>query len=95
MFWWCIHTNNSYSKLKQDYELLKCNKTLVIDSLCKENVIIRETLCIYEDSLHTLNEKLLNKKDQILEIKKDTFVVSESFSESTILLKQNLLWTDL
>jgi cell division protein FtsB len=88
---WCITINNKYASLKQDYELLKFDKEFIIDSLQKDNMKIQKTIMFYEDSIYTLNKNLINAYNKVNETKKDTFVINETFSESTILLKQNLL----
>ena len=95
LFGWCVIINNQYDSLKVDYEQLKNNKEQIIDSLNKENHKTKQTIKVLEDSLKVIDVKLSNNSNKIEGIKKEEFVVSASLSESSNLLKKNLLCTKL
>lgn len=84
-----------YNKLEIDYNLLKIEEELVIDSLNKENLKYKSCIIQLKDSLNFIENKIINNSQKIDSIKKDEFIISSSFSESSILLKENLLCTDL
>jgi len=95
LFGWCIIVNNKYSTLQEDYNILKNDKEYIIDSINRENIKIKEIVKSLEDTLSKVNSELEKNFDKIEIVKKEEFTISNSFSESTILLKENLLCTDL
>ena len=95
LFGWCVIVNNKYTTLQEDYNILKLDKENVIDSLNKENVRIGEEVIVLSDSIANINLKLQTNSNRIEFVEKDEFTISNSFSESTILLKENLACTDL
>ena len=95
LFGWCIIVNNKYSTLQEDYNILKNDKEYIIDSLNKENAETKEIIKSLEDTLDKVNSKIEEESSKIEIVEKEEFTISNSFSESTILLKENLLCTDL
>lgn len=87
--------NNQYDALKIEYESLKINKENIIDSLNKENVKTKYTIKTLEDSLKTVNTKVVHHYIKVDNIKKEEFIISSTLSESANLLKENLLCTNL
>ena len=95
LFGWCVIVNNKYSTLQEDYDILKNDKEYIIDSLNRENAETKEIIKSLEDTLDKVNSKLENSSNKIEGIEKEEFTISNNFTESTILLKENLLCTDL
>lgn len=95
LFGWCVIVNNKYSTLQENYNILKNDKEYIIDSLNKENAETKEIIKSLEDTLDKVNSKIEEESSKIEIVEKEEFTISNSFSESTILLKENLLCTDL
>jgi hypothetical protein len=81
--------------LQDDYNRLKNNKEQIIDSLNRENEETKKIVQSLEDTINIINLELEKNKGKAETIKKETFIVSPSFSKSTNLLKENLECTDL
>ena len=79
----------------ENYNILKNDKEYIIDSLNKENAETKEIIKSLEDTLDKVNSKIEEESSKIEIVEKEEFTISNSFSESTILLKENLLCTDL
>ena len=87
--------SNQYDTLKMEYDSLKINKESIIDSLNRENSRIQNTIESLEDSLKVVDTKIVHHYIKVDNIKKEEFVISPALSESTNLLKENLLCTNL
>lgn len=95
LFGWCMVKSNQYDTLKVEYESLKTNKESIIDSLNNENAKAKYVIQTLEDSLKIVDNKVVHHYIKVDEVKKEQFVVSTTLSESTRLLKKNLLCTNL
>lgn len=94
IFGYCVISNKRYERLEEQYQelLLKDNDT--VDSLIENNVekelIIKNleseivSLNHNIDSLQKIKSNLYKDKD------KENFIISQSISESVLLLKKNL-----
>lgn len=81
-----------YDALQKNYNELLFDKSTVIDSLEKDNIAKLETISILESEIHDLNYKidsLYDLKSKVLQSEKK-FEISNSISEGSKLLKQNL-----
>lgn len=88
-------SNFKYNMLKRDYIKLERDKEYIIDSLNNENKNIETNIQVLNDSIICLNDdiaKLLKKKNTT---NTKAFTISQSFTESAILLRENLLCTEL
>lgn len=90
LFGWIIISNNKYSKLENRYYELINNDTSKIDSLLKANKQSEQLIIELEDSIYVIETQLVELMHQIKSVEKETFEVSSNFTESTILLQENL-----
>lgn len=95
LFGWCIISNSRYDSLQKDYDDLKYNREIIVDSLNREKIKTNKIIISLEDSIKTINQKLSNTSNKIESVEKEKFIISSNFSKSTLLLKENLECTSL
>lgn len=90
-----FYSVKKYSKLENEYALLKHTSSHILDSLNTENQNKNNTIALLEANILVLDKKI----DSLERVKKainnrNNFIVSNNISNSINLLKQNLNKTD-
>lgn len=92
IFGYCVISNKRYERLEEQYQelLLKDNDT--VDSLIENNVEKALIIKNLESEIVSLNHNIdsLHKIKSNLYKDKESFIISQSISESVLLLKKNL-----
>ena len=92
IFGYGIWFNQKYQRLEQQYKELLLKDVSVIDSLIQNNIEKELIIKDLEDEVVLLNHNIdsLQKTKLDLYQNKDKFTISQSLSESVLLLKKNL-----
>lgn len=92
IFGYCVISNKKYERLEEQYQelLLKDNDT--VDSLIENNIEKALIIKNLESEIVSLNHNIdsLQKIKSNLYKDKENFIISQSISESVLLLKKNL-----
>lgn len=92
VFGYCIISNKRYQTLEQQYQELLLKDKDTVDSLLNDNLNKKLVIEDLESEIVALNHNI----DSLQQIKinlykeKENFVVSQSISQSVLLLKKNL-----
>lgn len=92
IFGYCVICNQKYQRLEQQYKELLLKDVSVIDSLIQNNIEKESIIKDLKDEVVLLNHNIdsLQKIKLDLYQNKDKFTISQSLSESVLLLKKNL-----
>lgn len=92
IFGYCVISNKRYERLEEQYQELLLKDDNAVDSLIQNNVEKELIIKNLESEIVSLNHNIdsLQKIKSNLYEDKEEFIISQSISESVLLLKKNL-----